>query len=98
MKKHGLSKILGILLLLVVIVSFVLTGRSETKDFIGLADVALNGLKSVYYFCTDCQLFCSGFGHTLQPRPFIRPYMQSVSVRMVRFSREHLLPRFVTSP
>ena len=32
MKKHGLLKILGILLLLVVIVSFVLTGRSETKD------------------------------------------------------------------
>jgi len=50
MKKHGLAKILGILLLLVVIVSFILTGRSDVKDFVGLGDVALNGLKSMYYF------------------------------------------------
>jgi len=50
MKKHGLLKILGILLLLVVIVSFILTGRSDVKDFVGLGDVALNGLKSMYYF------------------------------------------------
>ena len=50
MKKHGLLKILGILLLLVVIVSFILTGRSEVKDFVGIGDVVLNGLKSLYYF------------------------------------------------
>lgn len=50
MKKHGLLKILGILLLLVVIVSYILAGRTGEIDYIGLGDVALNGLKSVYYF------------------------------------------------
>ncbi|MBQ2872934.1 MAG: hypothetical protein IJE89_02935 [Bacilli bacterium] len=50
MKKHGLLKILGILLLLVVIASYVLTGRSGIKDFIGLGDVVFNGFKSLYYF------------------------------------------------
>lgn len=61
MKKHGLLKILGILLLLVVIVSFILTGRNETKDFIGLGDVAFNGLKSIYYFFYIA-LFVLGIG------------------------------------
>ncbi len=50
MKKHGLLKILGILLLLVVIVSYFLPGRMGEVDYIGLGDVALNGLKSLYYF------------------------------------------------
>ena len=50
MKKHGLLKILGALLLLVVIASFALTGRSGIKDFIGLGDIIFNGFKSVYYF------------------------------------------------
>ena len=50
MKKHGLLKILGILLLLVVIASYVLVGRSGVKDFVGLGDVVFNGFKSVYYF------------------------------------------------
>ena len=50
MKKHGLLKILGVLLLLIMIVSFILTGRSNTKDFIGLGDVTFNAIKSLYYF------------------------------------------------
>ena len=50
MKKHGLFKILGILLLLVVIVSFILTGRSDVKDYVGLGDVVFNSFKSLYYF------------------------------------------------
>ena len=36
MKKHGLLKILGAILLLVMIASFALNGRGEVKDFIGL--------------------------------------------------------------
>ena len=61
MKKHGLSKILGILLLLVVIVSFILNGRSGTKDFIGFGDVVFNGFKSLYYFFY-LALFILGIG------------------------------------
>ena len=50
MKKHGLLKILGAILLLVIIASFALNGRSEIKDYIGLGDVMFNGLQSLYYF------------------------------------------------
>ena len=50
MKKHGLLKILGALLLLVVIASFALPGRSDAKDYIGLGDVMFNGFKSLYFF------------------------------------------------
>ena len=50
MKKHGLLKILGAILLLVVIASFALTGRTDVKDFIGLGDVMFNLFKSLYFF------------------------------------------------
>ena len=50
MKKHGLLKILGALLLLVVIASFALNGRSDIKSYIGLGDVVFNGYKSLYFF------------------------------------------------
>lgn len=50
MKKHGLLKIIGAILLLVVVASFVLNGRSNMKDYIGLGDVMLNGFKSLYFF------------------------------------------------
>ncbi len=38
MKKHGLLKILGILLLLLVIVSYILPGRQGTIAYTGLAE------------------------------------------------------------
>lgn len=50
MKKHGLLKILGALLLLVVIASFALPGRSDVKDYIGLGDIMINGFRSLYFF------------------------------------------------
>ena len=50
MKKHGLTKILGVMLLLLVVLSFVLNGRNDTKYFIGVLDLPLNYIKSIYYF------------------------------------------------
>ena len=84
MKKHGLLKILGILLLLVVIVSFVLTGRSETKDFIGLADVALNGLKSVYYFfyMVLFVLFIGSFYGVLNKAPAYKKLLDNMTRKL----------------
>ena len=80
MKKHGLSKIIGILLLLVVIVSFILTGRSETKDFIGLGDVLLNGLKSIYYFfyIAIFILFVGGFYGVLNKAPAYKKLLDNI--------------------
>lgn len=50
MKKHGLTKILSILLLLIVITSFILNGRGETKNFIGILDLPFNYFQAIYYF------------------------------------------------
>lgn len=50
MKKHGLLKILSILLLLVIIASYVLKGQQDTYAYIGLGDALLNSYQSLYYF------------------------------------------------
>lgn len=80
MKKHGLLKVLGILLLLVVIVSFILTGRSDTKDFIGLGDVAFNSLKSLYYFfyIAIFALFIGGFYGILNKAPAYKKFLDNI--------------------
>ena len=84
MKKHGLLKILGILLLLVVIVSFILTGRSDTKDFVGLGDVVLNGLKSLYYFfyLALFVLFIGGFYGVLNKTPNYKKLLDNIATKL----------------
>lgn len=52
MKKHGLLKTLGILILLLVIVSYILPGRQGTIAYTGLADIFMN------YFGIVLQNFC----------------------------------------
>lgn len=83
MKKHGLLKILGILLLLVVIVSFILTGRNETKDFVGLGDIVLNGLKSLYYFfyLALFVLFIGGFYGVLNKTPNYKKLLDNIATK-----------------
>lgn len=50
MKKHGLLKILGIILLLVVLTSFILAGRSGEPTYIGFGDALLYTESSLQYF------------------------------------------------
>ena len=50
MKKHGLFKILGIIMFIMIILSYFLKGRGGEFNYIGLGDVFLNGLQSMYYF------------------------------------------------
>lgn len=84
MKKHGLSKILGILLLLVVIVSFILTGRSGIKDYIGLGDVLFNVLKSLYYFFYIILfvLFVGGFYGVLNKVPAYKKLLDNIVTKI----------------
>ena len=84
MKKHGLLKILGILLLLVVVVSFILTGRSETKDFIGIGDVVLNSLKSLYYFfyLAIFVLVIGGFYGVLNKTPNYKKLIDNIATKI----------------
>lgn len=56
MKKHSLLKILGIILLLVVIVTYCVAGRTGEITYLGLGDVAVNYIQSFYYFF-DTALF-----------------------------------------
>lgn len=84
MKKHGLAKILGILLLLVVIVSFILTGRSGAKDYIGLGDIMFNSLKSLYYFfyIVLFVLFIGGFYGVLNKVPSYKKLLDNIVTKM----------------
>ena len=42
MKKHGLLKILGLLLLLVAVVTYFVPGRQDVVNFVGLVDIPIN--------------------------------------------------------
>ena len=50
MKKHGLFKIVGILLFLLIITTFFVPGRGSQMANLGIIDVVLNSLQSLYYF------------------------------------------------
>ena len=55
MKKHGLTKILAVILLIVVILSWFVKGRSDAVSQIALGDTVMNYFQSFYYF--DVMLF-----------------------------------------
>ena len=84
MKKHGLLKTLGLLLLLVVIASFVLAGRSGEKDFVGFVDVAFNGFKSLYYFfyLVTFVLCIGGFYGVLNKSPKYKKFLDNITKKL----------------
>ena len=84
MKKHGLLKILGLILLLVVIASYVLAGRSGGKDFIGIFDVAFNGFKSLYYFFYIALFVLSigGFYGVLNKAPRYKKLLDNITKKI----------------
>lgn len=55
MKKHGLTKILAVILLVIVLLSWVVKGRSDAVAPIALGDVVMNYFQLFYYF--DVMLF-----------------------------------------
>lgn len=62
MKKHGLTKILGILLVLLLIVSYILPGRQEMVNRIGIADLLLNYFSIVLQNFSYIVLFALAVG------------------------------------
>lgn len=50
MKKHNTFKVLGILLLLVLVASYFLVGRSGALAYIGITDIFMKYLQTLYYF------------------------------------------------
>ena len=62
MKKHGLLKILGILLLLILIVSYIIPGRQATIERIGFADIPLDYFSIVLQNFSYLVLFALAVG------------------------------------
>ncbi len=62
MKKHGLLKILGILLLLILIVSYIIPGRQAAVEQIGFADILLNYFSIVLQNFSYLVLFILAVG------------------------------------
>lgn len=93
MKKHGLLKILGALLLLVVIASFALTGRSDIKDYIGLGDVAFRGLQSLYYFFYIALFLLSigGFYGVLNKAPAYKKLLDNIVTKVKPLGRKFII-------
>lgn len=83
MKKHGLTKILGIMLLLIVITSFILNGRNDTKYFIGLMDIPYNYIQALYYFfyLTIYTLFIGGFYGVLNKIPAYQKLVDNIGTK-----------------
>lgn len=50
MKKHSLFKVISMILVLLVIISWIAVGRNDVKSYIGFGDLFLNGIRSVYFF------------------------------------------------
>ena len=93
MKKHGLLKILGALLLLVVIASFALTGRGDVKDYIGLGDIVLRGLQSLYYFFYIALfiLCIGGFYGVLNKAPSYKKLLDNIVTKVKPLGRKFVI-------
>ena len=49
-KKYGLFKVLTVLLLLIVVITYFIKGRQDSISYLALGDVFLNYIQSFYYF------------------------------------------------
>lgn len=50
MKKHSLFKVISMILLLLVVISWIAIGRNDVKAYIGFGDLFLNAFRSLYFF------------------------------------------------
>ena len=85
MKKHGLLKILGILLLLLVIVSYILPGRQGTIAYTGLADIFINFFGIVlqnFCYIVIFVLIVGGFYGLLNKTPAYKKLLDSIVTKV----------------
>lgn len=92
MKKHGLTKILGIILLLIIILSFILNGRNETKYFIGFMDIPYNYIQAIYYFfyLAVFILFVGGFYGVLNSVPAYKKLLDNITAKLKPVSKKFI--------
>lgn len=92
MKKHGLTKILGIILLLIIITSFILNGRNDTKFFVGIMDIPYNFIQAVYYFFYLALfiLFIGGFYGVLNEIPAYQKLIDNIATKLKPVSKKFI--------
>lgn len=85
MKKHGLLKVLGILLLLILVATYFLPGRQEVVTRLGLADILLNYFSIVLQNFSYILLFVlsvGGFYGVLNKTPAYKKLLDGIVKRV----------------
>ena len=88
-KKYGLFKVLSILLLIVVVMTYFVKGRQGSISYLALGDVFLNYLQSFYYFF-DTALFIlvvGGFYGVLNRIPAYKKMLETFANKVESKSR-----------
>ena len=83
-KKYGLFKVLSVLLLVIVFVTYFVNDRQGTITYLALGDVVLNYLQSFYYFF-DTALFIlvvGGFYGVLNRIPAYKEMLKRIAKKM----------------
>lgn len=83
-KKYGLFKVLSILLVLVVFMTYIVNDRQGAKSFLALGDVFLNYLQCFYYFF-DTALFIAvvgGFYGVLNKIPAYKEMVKGIAKKV----------------
>lgn len=91
MKKHGLLKILGILLLLILVTTYFLPGRQEVISRLGLADLLLNYFSIVLQNFSYIVLFVlsvGGFYGVLNKTPAYKKLLDGIVKRVKPFGKK----------
>ena len=93
MKKHGLLKSLGIILLLLVILSFIIPGRKGTLCYTGLVSVVINYFGFVLpNFCYTVlfALVVGGFYGVLNKVPAYKKLLDSIVSKVKPLGKKYI--------
>lgn len=93
MKKHGLLKTLGILLLLVTVVTYFVPGRQEIVNFTGLADILVNYFSLVlqnFSYIFLLALVIGGFYGVLNKVPAYKKLLDNIVTKVKPLGRKFI--------
>lgn len=93
MKKHGLLKTLGIMLLLIIVITYFIPGRQDTISYIGLADAPVNYFSIVlsnFSYIFLYVLVIGGFYSILNKIPAYKKMLDSIVTRVKPIGRKFI--------
>lgn len=93
MKKHGLLKTLGIMLLLIIVITYFVPGRQDAISYIGLADAPVNYFSIVlsnFSYIFLYVLVIGGFYSVLNKIPAYKKMLDSIVTRVKPIGRKFI--------